>query len=119
MEYSNDRVFSLLWDFPLAPDEGGKSAELHQDGAVLFKYEFQQFHVKTIRPSAFGFAIAFIAVEISSSVGSIPRALATDCCGSLFGMSGSNMYDLLAISSERKHRTQLSRICSFLVTDAL
>ena len=44
-------------------------------------------------PAAFAFDIAFIAVAISS-VGSIPRALATGCCGSLFGMSGSSMSDL-------------------------
>ena len=59
-------------------------------------------------PTAFSFAIAFIAVAISS-VGSIPRALATGCCGSLFGMSGSSMSDL-EFSSERKNRTHLSRI---------
>ena len=53
--------------------------------------------------------IAFIDVAISSSVGSIPRALATGCCGSLFGMSGSSISDL-AFSSEVKNRTHLSRI---------
>ena len=60
-------------------------------------------------PTAFAFVIAFIAVKISSSEGSIPRALATGCCGSLFGMSESSMSDL-AFSSERKNRTHLSRI---------
>ena len=60
-------------------------------------------------PTAFSFAIAFIAVAISSSVGSIPRALATGCCGSLFGMSGSSMSDL-EFNNERKNRTHLSRI---------
>ena len=49
-----------------------------------------------------------LAVAISASVGSIPRALATGCCGSLFGMSGSSMSDL-AFSSERKNRNHLSR----------
>ena len=61
------------------------------------------------RPTAFAFAIAFIAVAISSSVGSIPTALATGCCGSLFRMSISSMLDF-AFSSERKNRTHLSRI---------
>ena len=42
MEYSNNHVFPLLWDFHLAPGEGGKSLELQQDGPVLFKSEFQQ-----------------------------------------------------------------------------
>ena len=35
-------------------------------------------------PTAFTFVIAFIAVEISSSVHSISKALATGCCGNLF-----------------------------------
>ena len=69
-------------------------------------------------PTAFAFPIAFIAVAISSSGGSIPRALATGCCGSLFGMSGSSMSDL-EFRSERKNRTPLSRIrplsCSSLL----
>ena len=60
-------------------------------------------------PTAFAFAIALIFVAISSSVGAIPRALATGCCGSLFGMSGFNMSDF-AFSSKRKNRTHLSRI---------
>ena len=54
------------------------------------------------------FAIAFIAVAISSCVSSIPRALPTGCCGSLFDMSGSSKSDLKP-SSERKNRTHLSR----------
>ena len=41
VEYGNDRVFPLLWDFPLALDGGGKSVELQQDGSVLLKSEFQ------------------------------------------------------------------------------
>ena len=39
---------------------------------------------------------------------SIPKALATGCCGSLFRISGSILLDL-AFSSERKNRTHLSR----------
>ena len=61
------------------------------------------------RPSgstAFAFVIALITVAISSSVGSIPRALANGC---LFGMSGSSMSDL-AFSSERNNCTHLSWI---------
>ena len=77
MEYGNDRVFPLLWDFPLASDKGGKPTELQKDGAVLLKSEFQQFRGKAIRSHCCAFAIAFIAVAISSSVDSIPRALAT------------------------------------------
>ena len=61
-------------------------------------------------PTAFSFAIAFIAVAVSSSVGSIPRALPTGCYGSLFGISGSSMSDL-EFSNERKNRTHLSWIC--------
>ena len=49
-ENGNDRVFSLLWDFPLAPDEGVKPMELQQDGSVLLKSKFQQFRGKAIRP---------------------------------------------------------------------
>ena len=41
VEYCNDRIFPLLWDFPLAPDEDGKPMELPQDGPVLLKSEFQ------------------------------------------------------------------------------
>ena len=37
MEFGNGRVFPLLWDFPLAPDEGGESVGLQQDGPVLLK----------------------------------------------------------------------------------
>ena len=37
VEYGNDRVFQLLWDFSLAPDEGGKPMELQQDGPVLVR----------------------------------------------------------------------------------
>ena len=40
VEYCNDRVFPLLWDFPLAPDEGGESVELQQDGPILLESEF-------------------------------------------------------------------------------
>ena len=43
---------------------------------------FQQFRRKAVQSHAFAFAIAFITMAISSSVGSIPRALATGCCGS-------------------------------------
>ena len=53
MECGNDRVFPLLWDFPLAPDEGGESVELQQDGPVLFKSEFQQFRRKPVQPHYF------------------------------------------------------------------
>ena len=60
-------------------------------------------------PTAFAFAVAFIAVAISSFVGSMLRALATGCCGSPFGLSGSSVSDF-AFSSERKNRTHLSRI---------
>ena len=107
-EYGNDCIFPLPWDFPLALNGDGKSMELQQDGPVLSKSEFQQFRGKASGLTAFAFAIAFIAVAISSSVGSIPRALATGCCGSLFGMSGSSMSDL-EFSSERKNLTHLSR----------
>ena len=69
-------------------DEGGKSVKLQQ-GLVLLKSGFYQFHGKAIvyGPTYFTFAIAFIAVVISSFAGMIPRALATGCCGSLLGMS--------------------------------
>ena len=40
VEYCNDRVFPLLWDFPLAPDEGGESVELQQDGPILLESEY-------------------------------------------------------------------------------
>ena len=83
--------------------------ELQQDCPILMQSEFQQFRGKPVRPTTFSFAIAFIAVAISSSVGSISRALATGCCGSLFGMSASSMSDL-EFSNERKNRTHLSRI---------
>ena len=53
MEYGNDRVFPLLRDFPLAPDEGVESVELQQDESVLLKSEFQQFRGKAVRPHCF------------------------------------------------------------------
>ena len=76
VEYGNDRVFPLLWDFPLVPDEGGKPMELQQDGPVLSKSELHQYRGMAI---PFAFAIPFIAVAIPSSVGSIPRVLANVC----------------------------------------
>ena len=60
-------------------------------------------------PTTFAFAVAFVVVAFSSAVGSIPRALANGCCGSLFVMSGSSMSDLV-FSGERNNRTHLSRI---------
>ena len=83
--------------------------ELQQDGPVLLESEFRSSAARPSSPTACAFAIAFIDVAISSFVGSIPRALATGCCGSLFGMSGSSMSDL-AFSSECKNQTHLSRI---------
>ena len=53
VEYCNDRVFLLLWDFPLAPDEGGESVELQQDGPILLESEFQQFRGKSVRSHCF------------------------------------------------------------------
>ena len=53
VEYGNDRIFLLLWNFPLAPDKGSKPMEFQQDGLVLLKFEFQQFHGKAIRPHCF------------------------------------------------------------------
>ena len=53
VEYCNDRVFPLLWDFPLAPDEGGESVELQQDGPILLESEFQQFRGKSVRSHCF------------------------------------------------------------------
>ena len=44
MEHCSDRIFAMLWDFPLAPDEDGEPMELPQDGPVLLKSEFQQFY---------------------------------------------------------------------------
>ena len=52
MEYGNE-VFLLLWNFPLAPDEGSKPMEFQQDGPVLLKFDFQQFRGKAIRPHCF------------------------------------------------------------------
>ena len=88
MECGNDRVFPLLWNVFLAPGAGGRSVLVElQDGLVLLmlKSEFQHFHVKASGPTAFAFSIAFIAEAISSSAGSIPRALATGCCESSLG----------------------------------
>ena len=63
MEYGNDRVFPLLWDFPLAPDEGGKPMELQEDGPVLLEAEFSSSTERPSGPTAFAFAIDFIAVD--------------------------------------------------------
>ena len=68
------------------------------------KSEFQ----RPSGPTAFAFSAAFVAVAISSSVGSIPRALPTGCCDSLFGMSGYSV-------QQRAEESQPT----FLVTDAL
>ena len=97
MESGNDRVFPLLRDFPFAPDEGGKSVELQQNGPVILKSEFQQFRGKAVRPHFFASTIALIAVAMSSSEGSILRELATGCCSSPFGMQGSSMLLLLLL----------------------
>ena len=58
-------------------------------------------------PTAFTFAIAFIAVAASPSLGSVLRALATGCYGSLSEVSGFSMSDF-AFSSERNNHTYLS-----------
>ena len=104
MESGNDSVLLLLWDFPLAPDEGDKSVELQQDGLVLLKSEFQQFRGKAVRPHYF--RICHCLHHCSNL---FLRAFTTGCCGSFFGMSGSSMSDF-AFSSERKNHTHLSRI---------
>ena len=83
--------------------------ELQQDGPVLLKSEFNSSAGRPSGLTAFAVVITFIVGAISSSVASIPRARTTGCCGSLFGMSGSNMFDF-AFSSVRKNRTHLSRI---------
>ena len=44
---------SFDWDFPLAPDEGGESVELQQDGLVLLKSELQWFRGKPVRAVGF------------------------------------------------------------------
>ena len=51
----------------------------------------------------------FIAVANSFSVCSVPRALATGCCGSLYRMPGSSILDY-SFGDKRKNRTHLSRI---------
>ena len=48
------------------PDEGGKLMELQQDGPVLLKSSFSSSAGRPSGPTAFAFAIAFIAVAISS-----------------------------------------------------
>ena len=53
VEYVNDRVLALLRNFSLAPDESGKSVELQQDGPILPKFTFQQFHGKAVQPHFF------------------------------------------------------------------
>ena len=53
VEYGYDLVVRLLWYFPLAPDEGGESVDLQQDGPFLLKSEFQQFRGKPVRPVGF------------------------------------------------------------------
>ena len=59
---------------------------LYLQVAVIVYCRSSGFSSSTVRPSgptAFASAIAFIAVATSSSVGSVPRALATGCCSSL------------------------------------
>ena len=53
VEYDIDSSFPLLWDFPLAPNEGGESAELEQDSPILLKSELPQFRGKAIWPHWF------------------------------------------------------------------
>ena len=69
---------------------------------------FSSFTGRPSGPTTFAFAIAFITVTISS-VGSIPRVLATGYCISLVGMSRSSMSNL-TFSIERKNRTHISQI---------
>ena len=114
VEYGNDHVFPLLWNFPLKPDEGGKPMKLQQDGPVLLKSEFQQFRGKAIRPHRFRVCHYLYRCGNLLLVGSILRALATGCCGSLFGMSGSSM-STLAFSSERKNEMPPFGPCTALV----
>ena len=83
--------------------------ELQQDGPVLLNSEFQQFRGKLVRPHCSRVCHCLHRCGDLLLRGLIPRALATGCCGSLFGISGSSMSDL-ELSSERKDRTHLSRI---------
>ena len=65
--YGNDRVFPLLWNFPLAPEDSLKFVELQQDGPVMLKTEsFSSFMGRTSGSTAFAFANAFITVESPS-----------------------------------------------------
>ena len=98
MDYGNDRVSPLLWNFPFKPDEGGESVELQQNGPFFFESEVQQLHGEgRPAPLLFVFTIAFTVVVTFSSLGSIPRILATGCCGSRFrmGFSMSNLACLI------------------------
>ena len=84
--------------------------ELQQDGPILLESEFQQFRGEPVRPHCFLVCHCFHCCGNLLLLGSIPRALATGCSGSLFGMSGSSISDL-EFSNERNNRTHLSRIC--------
>ena len=53
VEYGNDCVFPLLWDFSLATREGDKSMELQQDDPVLLKSELYQLNRKAVWPHCF------------------------------------------------------------------
>ena len=58
--------------------------------------------------TALVFGIVFLAVANSFPAGSFPRALATGCCGSLFGILESSVD--FSFSSERKNRTYRLRM---------
>ena len=45
--------FHCFGTFPLTPDAGGASVELHQDGLVLLKSNFQQARRKAVQTHCF------------------------------------------------------------------
>ena len=112
-EYGNDRIFPLLLDFPLAPDECGELVEFQQDGPGFLKSKFQWFRGKAGRPDCFCVCHCLNHCDNLLLRRLILTALATGCCGSLFRISKSSMSNL-AFSSERKNRTHLSWIGRFL-----
>ena len=107
VEYGNDHVFPLLWNFPLALDEGGKPVELQQDGPVLLKSEFQRFRGKAIGPHCFR------VYHCLHRCGNLLRGLYPE--GTREWMLRQSLRDVgisisdLAFGSERNNLTHLSR----------
>ena len=74
MEYGNDRVFPLLWDFRLAPDESGMLVELQRMTGFMIKLRRNNETLLAVALTGFtwssvGLVEVGLRIEITRSLG--------------------------------------------------